>query len=72
VQPALTRHLAHSLDVAAAALLVAGLFPDPPQGGDAFALALDRRDVLAAAAFPCTLPRSPVYLEQLKQFRRGN
>ncbi|MFA5915621.1 MAG: CHASE2 domain-containing protein [Burkholderiales bacterium] len=41
------------------------LFSEPRQGDDAFADALDRRGVLAAAALPYPLPRPPAYREQL-------
>ena len=43
------------------------LFSESRAGDDAFAKALDRRDVLAAAALPYPLPRPPAYREQLKR-----
>lgn len=43
------------------------LFSEPREGDDAFALALDRRAVLAAAALPYSLPRSSAYQEQLRR-----
>jgi signal transduction histidine kinase/CheY-like chemotaxis protein len=41
------------------------LFAEPREGDDAFARALGRRDVLAAAALPYPSLRSPAYQEQL-------
>jgi signal transduction histidine kinase/CheY-like chemotaxis protein len=43
------------------------LFSEAREGDDAFAAALDRRSVLAAAALPYPLRRTPAYLEQLKR-----
>ena len=43
------------------------LFSEAREGDDAFAAALDRRSVLAAAALPYPLRRPPAYLEQLKR-----
>jgi len=43
------------------------LFSEAREGDDAFAAALDRRSVLAAAALPYPLRRMPAYLEQLKR-----
>ena len=57
-----TRFLA---DHGARAIAFDVLFSENREGDDAFARALDRRDVLAAAALPYSLPRSPAYQEQL-------
>ena len=57
-----TRFLA---DHGARAIAFDVLFSESREGDDAFALALDRRGVLAAAALPYPLPRSPAYQQQL-------
>ncbi len=59
-----TRYLA---DHGARAIAFDVLFSENREGDDAFALALDRRDILAAAALPYSLPRSPVYQKQLRR-----
>jgi signal transduction histidine kinase/CheY-like chemotaxis protein/HPt (histidine-containing phosphotransfer) domain-containing protein len=43
------------------------LFADPREGDDAFAAALDRRSVLAAAALPYPYARPPQYREDLER-----
>ncbi|HEY5291858.1 MAG TPA: CHASE2 domain-containing protein, partial [Burkholderiales bacterium] len=52
-------------DQGARAVVFDVLFSEPREGDNAFTRALDRRDVLAAAALPYALPRSPAYQEQL-------
>ena len=54
-------------DQGARAIAFDVLFSESREGDDAFAQALDRRGVLAAAALPYPLPRSPAYQEQLRR-----